>query len=125
MVYWCTKEARSRLLEMEWTLTDEEDANDTMGLECRPRKRKIGTISKHKLSAKDEFLLVNMKLLIGLSDIDVVECFNLSKSTVSGILITWINYLYIVLGFLKIWPTREIIFRMHLEISIKSIEIML
>ena len=42
---------------------------------------------------------------------DLAERFNLSQSTVSGILIIWINYLYIVLGSLKIWPTREIIFQ--------------
>lgn len=111
LVYWGTKEASNRLLDMERILNDEEDANDSMGLECRPRERKIGTINNHKLPVKDEFLLVMMKLRMGLSDIDLAERFNLSQSTVSGILITWINYLYIVLGSLKIWPTREIIFQ--------------
>ena len=96
---------------MERILNDEDDANDSMGLECRPRERKIGTINNHKLPVKDEFLLAMMKFRMGLSDIDLEERFNLSQSIVSGILITWINYLYIVLGSLKIWPTREIIFK--------------
>ena len=111
LVYWGTKEARNQLLEMERILNDENDTNDSMGLECRPRERKIGTINNHKLPVKDEILLVMMKLCMGLSDIDLGERFNLSQSTVSGILITWINYLYIVLGSLKIWPTCEISFK--------------
>ena len=93
LVYWGTKEARNPLLDMERILNDEDDANDRMGLDCRPRERKIGTINNHKLPVKDEFLLVMMKLRMGLSDIDLAERFNLSQSTVSGILITWINYL--------------------------------
>ena len=82
-----------------------------MGLECRPRERKIGTINNHKLPVKDDFLLVMSKLRMGISDIDMAERFNLSQSTLSGILITWINYLYIALGSTKIWATREIIFQ--------------
>ena len=45
----------NRLLDMERILNDEDDANDSMGLECRPRERKIGTINNHKLPVKDEF----------------------------------------------------------------------
>ena len=111
LVYLGTKEASNRLLVMERILNDEDDANDSMGLECKPRERKIRTINNHKLPVKDEFLLVMIKLRMGLLDIDLAERFNLSQSTVSGILITWINYLYIVLGSLKIWPTREIVFQ--------------
>ena len=82
------KEASNGLLDMERIINDKEDAIDTMGLECRPRERKIGTINNHKLPVKDEFLLMMMKLRMGLSDIDLAERFNLSQSTVSGILIT-------------------------------------
>ena len=38
VVYWGTKEASNRLLDMERILNDEEDANNSMGLECRPRE---------------------------------------------------------------------------------------
>ena len=60
-----TKEAISWVLDMERIL-NEEDANDSMGLDCRPRERKIGSINNHKFSVKDEFLLVMMKLHMGL-----------------------------------------------------------
>ena len=96
---------------MERTLSDGEDGNDSVGLECRCREMKIGMINNHKLSIKDECLLVMMKLRMGLSDIDLVEHFNFSNSTVSETLITWINYLYNSLGSLKIWPTCETIFQ--------------
>ena len=38
-------------------------------------------MNNDKLSVKDKFLLVVMKLRMGLSDIDLAECFNLLQST--------------------------------------------
>lgn len=54
------------------------------------------------LSVEDEFLLVLMKLRLGLSTIDLAVRFNVSEAT-------WINYLYVRLGDLKIWPHRNVI----------------
>ena len=44
-----------------------------------------------------------------LSVIDLAERFCINEATVNNIFLTWINYLYIMLGSLKIWPHREVI----------------
>ncbi|KAK6184406.1 hypothetical protein SNE40_006886 [Patella caerulea] len=46
---------------------------------------------------------------MGLSHIDLAERFCLSEGTINNIIISWINYLYLVLGSLNIWPCRDII----------------
>ena len=50
-----------------------------------------------------------MKLRMGLSVIDIAERFSVSESTVNNIFLTWINYLYVTLGSLKIWLHGDII----------------
>ena len=60
--------------------------------------------SAHKLSVEDEYLLVLMKLRMGLSTLDLAERFCVTESTVVNIFLTWINYLHVTLGSLKIWP---------------------
>ena len=37
------------------------------------------------------------------------ERFNIAESTVNNIFLTWINYLFVTLGSIKIWPLRDII----------------
>ncbi|XP_068696486.1 uncharacterized protein [Montipora foliosa] len=63
----------------------------------------------HKLPVEDEYLLVLMKLRMGLSVVDLGERFNIAESTVNNIFLTWINYLYVTLGSIKMWPHRDII----------------
>ncbi|CAH3158692.1 unnamed protein product [Pocillopora meandrina] len=41
--------------------------------------------------------------------VDLGEKFNIAESTVNNIFLTWINYLYVTLGSIKIWPHRDII----------------
>lgn len=50
-----------------------------------------------------------MKLRMGLDNIDLAERFRVSESTVTNIFLTWVNYIYIVIGSLKSWPHRDII----------------
>ena len=55
-------------------------------------------IKKHVLSIEDEFLLVMMKLRLGLTNLDIAMRFRVSEGTVSNIFITWINFLYVTLS---------------------------
>ena len=64
---------------------------------------------KYSLDVEDEFLLVLMKLRLGLTNTDLSVRFNVSEGTVSKLVTTWINYLYVRLGDLKIWPHRNVI----------------
>ena len=63
----------------------------------------------HKLPVEDKYLLVLMKLRTGVSVVDLGERLNIAESTVNNIFLTWINYLYVTLGSIKIWPHRDII----------------
>lgn len=103
LVYYDTKEARSKLINAE-SLFEDEELNEGISLTVESTKR-----PGKKISIEDEFLMVMMKLRMGLSNLDLAERFNLSESTVSVKLITWFNYLYVILGSLKIWPGRNII----------------
>jgi len=61
------------------------------------------------LSVEDEFLLVLVKLRLGMSAIDLAVRFNVSEATVSKLFTTWISYLYVRLGDLKISLHRNVI----------------
>ena len=65
--------------------------------------------SAHKLSVEDEFLMLLMKLRMGLSKIDLAERFRVSESTVNNINLTWVNLVYNVKDSRKIWPHRDTI----------------
>ena len=58
----------------------------------------------HKLAVEDEYLLVLMRLRMGLTIIDLGERFGITESTINNLFLTWINYLYVTLGSLKIRP---------------------
>ncbi len=63
----------------------------------------------HSLSVEDEFLLTLMKLRLGLINTVLATMFDISPSSVSRIIITWLNYMYLRLGSLQIWPHRDVI----------------
>ena len=68
-----------------------------------------GSSRDHVLSVEDEFLLVMMKLHLGLTNLDLAMRFNVAEATISNTFITWLNLLFIQLGTLKIWPHRNVI----------------
>ena len=55
----------------------------------------------------EEFFLVLVRLRLGLFERDLAYRFGVSVSTVSRICITWINFLYLKLKELPLWPKRE------------------
>lgn len=57
----------------------------------------------------DEYFLVMCKLRQGFPEEHLSHLFDISTSTVSRIFISWINFMYLRLGQLNIWPTRQVI----------------
>lgn len=62
---------------------------------------------KRKMQLIDEFFMFCLRVAVGLRERVLAEIFKVSTSTVSRIVITWSNYLYLVLGSIQIWMTQE------------------
>ena len=65
----------------------------------RNRKREIEPI--------DQLWLFLTRVRLGLFERDLAHRFSVSESTVSDVFITWANYVYIMLGSLPLWPSRD------------------
>ncbi len=65
------------------------DANKEV-LECETSKH----YQPRALSPENEFFLVLIRLRLGLMEQDLADRFEISQSTVSRIIITWINFLF-------------------------------
>ena len=59
------------------------------------------------LSEQDQLLIVLIRLRIGAAERDLSIRFGVSESTVCRTFQKWINYLYLRLGSLPIWPSWE------------------
>ena len=110
LIYWGTKQANSRKIdtaklcqESNPENSDEEgsDKSQVEGGNTRP--------AAHFLSSEDQYFMCLMKLRTGATTLDLAERFNVSEGTVSSIMLTWIKYLYVVLGSVKIWPHHDIL----------------
>lgn len=55
----------------------------------------------------DEFFLFMVHLSVGLKQQDLAHRFNIHQSTVSRIITTWANFLYTILGSVRIWMSEE------------------
>lgn len=77
-------------------------------------------IRAFKLSLFDQFYLCVTKLRLGTFNEKLAREFNISESTVSRVFISWINFLYFVLGTSPIWPARSIIDK-HMPKCFKSL----
>ena len=80
----------------------------------RLRNKGIGNVEglkkamkRCKLSLFDQFYLVLEKLRVGTLNQVLADNFNISQTTVSRVFISWINFLYFMLGGICIWPSRE------------------
>jgi len=60
------------------------------------------------LKPVDEFFLALCRLRQGFAEVHLAHLFNISQPTVSRIFISWINLMYLKLGHINIWPSREV-----------------
>ncbi|XP_068084853.1 uncharacterized protein [Anabrus simplex] len=61
------------------------------------------------VGVEDQLLITLMKLRRNYSDYELSKNFGISKTTISNIIITWINFMYIQWSELDIWPSRELV----------------
>ncbi|XP_068731089.1 uncharacterized protein [Montipora capricornis] len=108
LIYWDSEAGKSSVIDIEKLFDEGETEGENDGFE---RESTMTRPSAHKLSVEDEFLMFLMKLRMGLSNIDLAERFCVSESTVNNVNLTWVNFVYIVIGSLKIWPHRDIIIK--------------
>ena len=64
---------------------------------------------KRKLSPREEFFMVLVRLRLGSLEQDLADRFGVSCSTVSRVFTTWINFLYLKFKELPLWPPQEIV----------------
>ena len=57
----------------------------------------------------EELFLTLVRLRLGLMEQDLAYRFDLSQPTVSRIIITWINFMYLELKKIPLWPPKEIV----------------
>ena len=62
-----------------------------------------------KLEVEDEFLMVLMKRRLGLFHADLACRFDVAFSTVTRIFYSWIQFMYLRLGSINIFPHRDVI----------------
>ncbi|XP_056441490.1 uncharacterized protein LOC130378925 [Gadus chalcogrammus] len=60
-----------------------------------------------RLQLFDEFFLFCCRIAAGLQEKVLADMFQVSVSTVSRVVITWANYLYLLLGSLPIWMSKQ------------------
>ena len=107
LTYWDTAAGKSRMIDTEKLLGSDDEK--TVEFDDDNHDKSTTRLASHKFLLEDEYFLVLMKLRMGLSNIDLSERFCTTESVVNNILLTWINYLFITLGSLKIWPHRDVI----------------
>ena len=73
---------------------------------------------KRKLSMKEEFVLVMLKLRLNLDNLTLSVLFDISVSQVSNLFSSWINFLAQVLEPVIKWPSRQKV-RKHLPLCFK------
>ena len=75
-----------------------EDNQEDAQRRCRPRI----------LPPLEEFFLTMVRLRLGLMEQDLAYRFGISQPTVSRIINTWINFIYLKLKEIPIWPPKDL-----------------
>ena len=79
----------------------DDDDSDEVSLNKKGRARSLKPV--------EEFFMALCRLTQGFHEDHLSHLFNISVSTVSRIFITWINYMYLKLSAINIWPSRRIV----------------
>ncbi|XP_016323995.1 uncharacterized protein LOC107674526 [Sinocyclocheilus anshuiensis] len=66
-----------------------------------------GSTSCQSLQPIDEFFLFMVHLSVGLTERDLAHRFNIHQSSVNRIITSWANFLYAILGSVRIWMSEE------------------
>lgn len=85
-----------------WLSSDQNDGSNNQDVGSERK----GAGRPRALKPIDEFFLVMCRLRQGFP---VNHLFNISQSTASRIIISWINYMFLTLGSFNIWPSRKIV----------------
>ena len=75
--------------------------------------------AQRSLQPIDEFWLFLTRLRLGLFERDLAFRFNISISTVSDIMVTYSNYLFVMLGSLPVWASKDVI-KQHLPTAFQG-----
>lgn len=67
------------------------------------------TSRQRKIKPEDQFFIVMCRLRRGFTVQHLAHLYGVSKSTISRIFIPWINFMYLKLGQISIWPSREVV----------------
>ena len=94
-------------LQPQYIQSLEQSSRDT----CSVRVRRSGAGPKYLLSLEDQFLLVLIRLRLGLLEKDLAIRFCIGEATVSRTFVRWINHMYLRLRLLPVWPSSESIQR--------------
>lgn len=83
-------------------ISDYDEDNDDSATESLSKMGRA-----RKLTPLNELFLVFCRLRQGFHEEHLAHLFHVSVSTISRILITWINFMYFKFGQIKIWPSKE------------------
>ncbi|CAH2084537.1 unnamed protein product [Euphydryas editha] len=110
------------LFSTDTLLTDQESVMFYTGLEsCDKFKLVLNTLlpmahdikyrwsKDFSLSVEDQFLILLIKLRRNKTDFELSRMFGVSKTTVSNIIVTWINFVHDFWRLLDIWPNRKLV----------------
>ncbi|CAG4994273.1 unnamed protein product [Parnassius apollo] len=61
------------------------------------------------LSVKDQFLITLMKLRRNYCNFELSKIFGVSRTVVSNIFVTWVNFMYDTWSLIELWPTQELV----------------
>ncbi|XP_068738175.1 uncharacterized protein, partial [Montipora capricornis] len=113
ITYWNTKASKEHEINTSLLFNSDQEAQSDDDDEDDDGSSTLETDAlssrDHVLSMEEEFLLVMMKLRLGLTNLDLAIRFNVAEATISNTFISWLNLLIVQLGTLKIWPHRNVI----------------